>query len=112
MLHFKNKLEIHRPVADVFSFISNFENMPKWNYFVLEVRKLSGGSIGLNTTFRQIRKTDSQEYKITEFEPNRRVTVETLPPYLKLVMRLPLNKQTTIIHFLLMNGSWILASLH
>src|SRR5215216_6413322 len=78
MLHFKNKLEIHRPVADVFSFISNFENMPKWNYFVLEVRKLSGGSIGLNTTFRQIRKTDSQEYKITEFEPNRRVTVEKL----------------------------------
>jgi uncharacterized membrane protein len=87
MLHFKNKLEINRPVANVFSFISNFENMPKWNYFVLEVRKLSEGSIGLNSTFRQVRKTDTQEYKITEFEPNRRVTIETLPPYSKLIMK-------------------------
>jgi uncharacterized membrane protein len=77
-LHSKNELEINRPIADVFSFVSNFENMPNWNYFVSEkVRKLSEGSIGLNTTFRQVRKTDTQEYKITEFEPNRRVTVET-----------------------------------
>src|SRR5918996_4130331 len=87
MLRFKNKLVINRSVSDVFSFISNFENMPKWNYFVLEVTKLSEGSIGLNTTFRQVRKTDTQEYKITEFEPNRRVTIETLPPYSKLIMR-------------------------
>jgi hypothetical protein len=92
MLRFKNKLEINRLIADVFSFISNFENMPKWNYFVLEVRNRSEGSIGLNTTFRQVRKTDTQEYKITEFEPNRRVTVETLPPYSKLVMRFTLEQ--------------------
>jgi uncharacterized membrane protein len=92
MLHFKNKSEINRPVADVFLFISNFENMPKWNYFVLEVRKLSEGSIGLNTTFRQVRKTDTQEYRITEFEPNSRVTVETVPPYSKLVMRFTLEQ--------------------
>jgi uncharacterized membrane protein len=93
MLHFKNKLELNRPVADVFSFISNFENMPKWNYFVLEVRKLSEGSIGLNTKFRQVRKTDTQEYKITEFEPNRRVTIETLPLYSKLIMRFTLERE-------------------
>ena len=92
MLHFTNKLEINRSVADVFSFISNFENMPKWNYFVLEVKKLSEGSIGLNTKFRQVRKTDTQEYKITEFEPNRRVTIETLPPYSKLIMRFTLEQ--------------------
>jgi uncharacterized membrane protein len=91
MLRFKNKLEINRPIADVFSFISNFENMPKWNY-VLEVRNCSEGSIGLNTIFRQVRKTDTQEYKITEFEPNRRVTVERLPPYSNLVMRFTLEQ--------------------
>jgi uncharacterized membrane protein len=93
MLHFKNKLEINQPVAEVFSFISNFENMPKWNYFVLEVTKLSEGSIGLNTTFKQVRKTDTQEYKITEFEPNRRVTIETLLPYSKLVMRFTFEQE-------------------
>lgn len=104
MLHFKNKLEINRPVADVFSFISNFENMPKWNYFVLEVRKLSEGSIGLNTTFRQVRKTDTQEYKITEFEPNRRVTVETLPPYSKLIMRFTFEQENN--HNTLLTDDW------
>jgi uncharacterized membrane protein len=94
MLHFKNKLEINRPVADVFSFISNFENMRKWNSFVSKVTKLSEGSIGLNTTFSQARKTYTQEYKykIIEFEPNRRVTIETLPDS-KQVMRFTLFEQ-------------------
>lgn len=103
MLHFKNKLEINRPVADVFSFLSNFENMPKWNYFVLEVRKLSEGSIGLNTKFRQVRKTDTQEYRITEFEPNSRVTIETLPPYSKLVMRFTLEQAN---NYTLLTDEW------
>lgn len=103
MLHFKNKLEINRPVANVFSFISNFENMPKWNYFVLEVRKLSEGSIGLNTKFRQVRKTDTQEYRITEFEPNSRVTIETLPPYSKLVMRFTLEQAN---NYTLLTDEW------
>jgi hypothetical protein len=58
----------------------------------------------LNTTFRQIRKTDSQEYKITEFEPNRRVTVETLPPYLKLVMRFTLEQANN--HNTLLTDEW------
>ncbi|HEX6283057.1 MAG TPA: SRPBCC family protein [Nitrososphaera sp.] len=93
MLHFKNKLEINPPIDDIFLFISNFQNMPKWNYFVLEVTKLSEGSIGLNTTFRQVRKTDTHEYKITEFEPNRRVTIETFPPYSKLVMRFTFEQE-------------------
>ncbi len=104
MLNFKNKLEINRSVADVFSFISNFENMPKWNYFVLEVTKLSEGSIGLNTTFRQVRKTDTQEYKITEFEPNRRVTIQTLPRYSKLVMRFTLEQANN--HNTLLTDEW------
>jgi uncharacterized membrane protein len=106
MLHFKNKLEINQPVADVFSFISNFENMPKWNYFVLEVTKLSEGSIGLNTTFRQVCKTDTQEYKITEFEPNRRVTIETLPPYSKLIMRFTFEQEENNNHNTLLTDEW------
>jgi hypothetical protein len=93
MLHFKNKLKINRSVSDVFSFISNFQNMPKWNYFILEVTKLSEGSMGLNTKFRQVRKTDTKAYRITEFEPNRRVTVETLPPYSKLIMRFTFEQE-------------------
>ncbi|MGH9878561.1 MAG: SRPBCC family protein, partial [Nitrososphaerales archaeon] len=87
MLEFKNKVEIGRPIAEVFRFLSNFENMSKWNHFVVQVRKMSDGPVGINTTFKQTRKTDVQQYKIIEYEPNERVTIETLPPSVKLTMR-------------------------
>lgn len=101
LLDFGNKVKIRRPVTDVFQFLSNFENMPKWNYFVVNVEKISDGPIGINTAYRQRRKTDSQEYHIIEYEPERRVAVETLPPYAKLTMRFTLepsdNGNSTIV---------------
>ena len=91
MLEFNNKVEIRRPIAEVFQFLSNFENMPKWNYFVVNVKKISDGPVGINTAFRQTRKTDNQEYRIIEYEPKHRVAVQTLPPYAKLTMRFTLE---------------------
>jgi uncharacterized membrane protein len=35
-MHITNTLIINRPVSETFAFISNFENMPKWNYFVAQ----------------------------------------------------------------------------
>lgn len=43
MIRFSNTLVISRPVREVFEFISNFENMPKWNYFAVSVRKITDG---------------------------------------------------------------------
>jgi uncharacterized membrane protein len=92
LLEFSNKLEIRRPIAEVFQFLSNFENMPKWNYFVVNVKKISDGPVGINTAFRQKRKTDSQEYKIVEYEPKKkRVAIEFQPPSVKLTMRFTLQ---------------------
>jgi uncharacterized membrane protein len=59
LLQFNNKLEIKRPISEIFHFLSNFENMPKWNYFVVNVKKISDGPIGINTAFKQTRKTDN-----------------------------------------------------
>ncbi len=87
MARFSNNLIIGRPINEVFRFVADFENMPKWNYYVVEVSKVSPGPIGLGTTFSQVRKTDTQRYKIVEFEPNRKVVVETLPPAPALLMR-------------------------
>jgi uncharacterized membrane protein len=80
MLEFENTIRIDRPIREVFAFLSNFENIPKWNYYVLEVRQLSDGAIGIGTTYHQVRKTDEQIFRITEFEPNRKVAIRTLPP--------------------------------
>jgi len=79
MIRFENRITIDRPVEDVFKFIANFENVPKWNYFVTDVQSLSDGPVGVGTTFHQIRIKDRQDYRITEYSPNREVAVETLP---------------------------------
>ena len=87
MLNFKNSLMIERPAAEVFQFVANFENMPKWNYFVTDVKKISSGPIVEGTTYHQVRKTDEQRYEIVEYELNRRVAVKTIQPAPALLMR-------------------------
>jgi uncharacterized membrane protein len=79
VLEFENIIYIGRPIEEVFAFLSDFENIPKWNYYVLEVRQLSANPIGVGTTYHQIRKTDEQDFQIIEFEPNHSVAVKTLP---------------------------------
>jgi uncharacterized membrane protein len=79
VLEFENIIYIGRPIEEVFAFLSDFENIPKWNYYVLEVRQLSANPIGVGTTYHQIRKSDEQDFQIIEFEPNHSVAVKTLP---------------------------------
>lgn len=80
MIEFKNQVVVERPVDEVFGFVSDFENVPKWNYYVLDVSKTSGGPIGVETTYHQVRKTDEQDFRVVEYQPNRQVTVQTISP--------------------------------
>jgi uncharacterized membrane protein len=79
VLEFENTIAIDRPIDEVFAFLSDFESIPKWNYYVLEVKQLSESPIGIGTTYHQVRKTDQQDFQIIEFEPNNTVAVKTLP---------------------------------
>ena len=67
-MHFTNTLIIDRPVAETFAFISDFENMPKWNYFVEETTSQSPPGRGVGTIYRQRRRTDEQHFVVTDFE--------------------------------------------
>jgi carbon monoxide dehydrogenase subunit G len=80
MIEFENTIRINRPIAEVFAFLSDLENISKWNYYVVEVTKLSKGPIGIGTIYHQVRKTDEQDIRITEFEHNHKILVKTLPP--------------------------------
>ena len=44
MMQFENKVVVKRPLEEVFEFMSHFENVPKWNYFVVGVQKVSEDS--------------------------------------------------------------------
>lgn len=79
MLEFENTIRIDRPIAEVFAFLSDLENIPKWNYYVLEVTKLSNGPKGIGTMYHQVRKTDEQDFRITELDQNHKMVVKTLP---------------------------------
>jgi carbon monoxide dehydrogenase subunit G len=79
VLAFENTIRIDRTVAEVFAFLSDFEHIPKWNYYVLEVRQLFDDPIGAGTTYHQVRKSDEQDFRINEFQPNHTVAVKTLP---------------------------------
>jgi uncharacterized membrane protein len=100
VLEFENTIRIDRPIEEVFAFLSDFENLPKWNYYVLEVRQLSDGPIGVGTTYHQVRKTDEQDFRITEFEPDHTVAVKTLPqssPRLEMRFTLYEEGNTTLV---------------
>jgi hypothetical protein len=51
MATFEIKLVIHRPIEDVFAFISNAENLPRWRAATLEVRPVSSGAPSAGSVF-------------------------------------------------------------
>lgn len=78
-MQFENTLVIEKPAAEVFAFVADAENVPMWNYYVRSVRKTSAGPVGEGTRYHQVRRSDQQDYEITVFEPERAVTMRTLP---------------------------------
>lgn len=79
MIEFDNAIRINRPIAEVFAFLSDLENIPKWNYYVLKVIKLTKDPTGVGSVYHQVRKTDEQDLLIVEFIQNRKIVVKTLP---------------------------------
>jgi uncharacterized protein YndB with AHSA1/START domain len=80
-----NTITINRRPAEVFAFLADFENVPRWNYAISETRKIAGGPVGVGSRFRQTRTlpTRSEEtFAVTEFEPDRRLSIQgTLGPF-------------------------------
>jgi carbon monoxide dehydrogenase subunit G len=79
MASFENTVTIQRPVEDVFTFLADFENVPKWNYAILETTKVSPGPVGVGTTYRQTRSAPSRSeeaFEVTVFEPASQLEVQ------------------------------------
>jgi uncharacterized protein YndB with AHSA1/START domain len=77
-MEFSNTVAIRQPRDDVFQFVADLENAPKWNHALIETRKLTEGPVGVGTEFRQVRSVPSRSEEtilVTEFEPERRMVV-------------------------------------
>jgi len=71
-------VEIKRPVNRVFAYLTDEKNWPHWTSSVLEAEQTSVGQIGIGTTFRGVDQIMGHRIawvsKITEYEPNRRMS--------------------------------------
>ena len=78
MQTFENTVTIQRPADEVFAFLADFENIPKWNYAIEETKKASAGPVGVGTRYRQTRTVPSRSvegFEVTVFEPARRLAM-------------------------------------
>ena len=79
MQAFENTVTIQRPAGEVFAFLADFENIPRWNYAIEETTKVSAGPVGVGTRYRQIRSVPGRSvegFKVTVFEPARRLAID------------------------------------
>lgn len=77
-MEFTNEISIRRPVRDVFEYLANFENVPKWNYAIEETRKASPGPVDVGTTYAQIRsipQRSEEGFEVIMYEPEKRLAI-------------------------------------
>ena len=77
MIRVETEVEISRPSDEVFAFISDFENNPKWQSGQLEATFTSEGPLGVGSTYDQVAKFLGRRivstFEVLEYESNRRV---------------------------------------
>lgn len=78
MATFENTVTIRRPTAEVFAFLADFENIPQWNYAIVQTQKVSEGPVGVGTIYRQVRSVPShseERFEVTAYNPPRRLEI-------------------------------------
>jgi uncharacterized protein YndB with AHSA1/START domain len=79
MATFENTVMIGRPIEEVFAFLADFENIPRWNYAIVETRKVSKGPVGVGTIYRQVRSVPSrseERFEVTAYDPPRQLEIQ------------------------------------
>jgi carbon monoxide dehydrogenase subunit G len=79
---FEGTTHIDRPIEEVFAFLADGENDPKFSPRVLEIKKTTDGPPGVGTVYTSTVKDagmkTKREFKLTEFDsPNRIRWAET-----------------------------------
>ena len=77
----RHQVTIRRPASEVFGFIADGLNGPKWRSGILDIAHVSGSGVG--ATYKQGvkgpggRRVDA-DYRITVYEPNSRLAFEAI----------------------------------
>ena len=81
MLKAQSRIVIDRPIEEVFQYIAQnfFDNYPKWDTSVVELKKLSPDPMGLGTQGWQIMDGNGwrseNDFYVNDYQPNRRFSI-------------------------------------
>jgi uncharacterized membrane protein len=77
MINVEASTTINRPIAEVFAFVANFENHPKWETNFQKVKLLTSTPNGVGTTYQCELKLPGQsaasKFEITEYQINKKI---------------------------------------
>jgi uncharacterized protein YndB with AHSA1/START domain len=75
---FTNTVTIDRPQPEVFAYLADFENVPRWNYAIEQTRKVTDGPVGVGSRYHQTRtvpRRSEESFEVVTFEPERTIVV-------------------------------------
>jgi uncharacterized protein YndB with AHSA1/START domain len=77
----RRTITIARSVADVFAFVADGRNAPRWRPGVIDIEHASGEGVG--AVYRQgvrgpMGRRIAADYEVTAFEPNRRLEFKAI----------------------------------
>ena len=65
---------VDRPMKDVFEFVSNLNNMSKWNSAVVSLQQVTPEAVGVGTKFKSVGEMMGRriegEVQVTSYEPD------------------------------------------
>jgi uncharacterized protein YndB with AHSA1/START domain len=77
MISEEGNVIIHRPVEEVFAYVSDLTHSAEWQAGLLEVRRLTEGPLGVGTRYAFVRQFIGRKMESTNefvaYEPNRTV---------------------------------------
>lgn len=81
MIQVEVRVEIERPAAEIFAYISNFENNPQWQNGMIDCRFTSEGPLRLGSTYVQqarfMGRTIESTFEVLAYQPGRMVKAGT-----------------------------------
>ena len=82
MINLDMRTMVHRPIGQVFDFVSTPENDFQWQYGTLAAARISEGVVKRGTSFRSIGHLMGHRvqstFEVTEYEPNRKYGFKSL----------------------------------
>jgi hypothetical protein len=84
-MQFSNTVAINRRRDEVFAYLSDFENIPAWNYAIDRTSQIGTGPVGVGTQYTQTRtlpRPSEETFEVITFTSPERLAIRgTLGPF-------------------------------